>query len=301
MGRGDTRWSPAVAKCAAAFARWVVRLLGPYLNSAASQTSTFANPTSSRRLAIFAALVSLAAATPLVSLIAAAQERPFNPIRKLTTPPTDRSVVDLEIVGSTSLLPEVHKLEPERVLRFRLERAYIDTLLTRAEPGFEIMSFRFDTKTSLPMSLFDAVSLRGPFHEDISGIPDLSHLELIQRALAVSLTSDMSASTLEHGSENIAKCRGAEKSNGLFAYNWEANRRCFLPSYKRGSQYVVHYKDRIFTRIVCRNKEFPSLDCDLLFPFDNFGVRVNFNHVHLADWEQVIDRSTEFMRSKQYR
>ena len=60
-----------------------------------------------------------------------AEDRPFKPLRtKLYTPwNTERELVDIEIVGSTSRNPNSPRLEPERVLRFRLEKAYVSALL----------------------------------------------------------------------------------------------------------------------------------------------------------------------------
>jgi hypothetical protein len=299
VGRGDTRRPAAVAKHAAAAAQSAARRFRTRRYSPEDASSNFDYGFASQRAALLVLFISFALATWLEIGVATAQERPFNPIRKLSTAPTDRTVVDLEIVGSSGLLPERHRLEPERVLRFRLERAYVDSLLTRTEPGFEIVSFRFDIKTGLPMSLFDAVALHGPFHEDIPGVPELSHLESIERTFAILLTSEMSASVLRGGSEGIAKCRGAEKSEGLFAFNWNGGQNCFFESYTRGSQYVARYNG-IFLQIMCEDKIFPSLDCELTFPFESFGVRVTFNHIHLAKWHEVIDRTAEFLRSKQY-
>ncbi len=44
-----------------------------------------------------------------------AMAQPFDPVRELTTWYTDRSLIDIEVVGSTSMLPDIHRLEPERV------------------------------------------------------------------------------------------------------------------------------------------------------------------------------------------
>jgi hypothetical protein len=240
-------------------------------------------------------------AVSLEGAIAMAQERPFDPIHKLTTAPTDRTLVDIEIVGSTSLLPEVHRLEPERVLRVRLERAYIYTLSTKEEPGFEIVSLDFDVRTGLPTALFDAVSLRGKFHQDIPGIPDIPRAELLQRTFTVLLSSEMSAAAVVRGSEGISKCRGERVGDELFAYNWNGGQNCFLQSYTRGAQYVGVYHNGIPLQIMCQNNEILSIDCQVTFPFKGFGVRVGFNRVHLPKWREVIDHATEFLRSNEYR
>src|ERR1700684_2577755 len=66
------------------------------------------------RRAAFAAACFIAMAGGITQ----ASGQPFSPIRKLSSWYTDRSLVDIEITGSTSLLPDIHRLEPERLLRF---------------------------------------------------------------------------------------------------------------------------------------------------------------------------------------
>ena len=59
--------------------------------------------------AVIASIFSFWAATAN-----SASAQAFNPIHTLTNWYTDRNLVDLEIVGSTSMLPEFHKLEPKK-------------------------------------------------------------------------------------------------------------------------------------------------------------------------------------------
>jgi hypothetical protein len=65
----------------------------------------------------------------------------FQPVRQRLTYSTDTSPVDIEVVGSTSLVPAFHKLIPELVLRLRLARAYVE-LYAEREPGFETLEPR---------------------------------------------------------------------------------------------------------------------------------------------------------------
>src|SRR3954454_20691561 len=76
-----------------------------------------------------------------------------------------REPIDIEIVGSTSLVPHEHILEPYRVLRFRLERAYINNFLTRTAPGFSLLSVSVDRPTGLAEGLINAASMQGRFHQ----------------------------------------------------------------------------------------------------------------------------------------
>jgi hypothetical protein len=96
----------------------------------------------------------------------------FKPIRERLTVSTDMTPIDIEVVGSTSLLPRVHELIPELIVRFRLESAYV-SLWAEREPGFEILSIGVDLETASPMSLFETVILGPRFGRDIPGIPKL--------------------------------------------------------------------------------------------------------------------------------
>ncbi len=111
-----------------------------------------------------------------------ASAQPFNPIRELTTWYTDRGLIDIEVVGSTSLVPQTHQLEPERLLRFRLERAYVEFFRAQTELGFELVTFGFDLETGLPVSLLSAVVMSGRFHEDIPGVPRVPQRERVRRS-----------------------------------------------------------------------------------------------------------------------
>jgi hypothetical protein len=230
-----------------------------------------------------------------------AMSQPFQPIRKLTTWYTDRRLVDIEIIGSTSLLPDRHELEPERVLRFRLERAYIQTLIAERGPGFEIVRFAFDMESGLADSLILAVSQGGRVHEDIPGVPVVSLADRLTRTLLVSLQSDESAAALRSGSERIAKCLGAPITEGLWAYEWEGRSDCRRSSYPNGSRYVVSYRDDLTLQLDCHGSAFPSIDCVLRFPFEGFGAGVTFHRDHLPKWRDMIEFASSFLKSKQYR
>jgi hypothetical protein len=242
----------------------------------------------------------VSAAIAAVSMTQASAQ-PFNPIRALNSWYTDRNLVDIEVVGSTSLEPRLHRLEPERVLRFRLERAYVDKLIAEKGPGYEIVGFSWDTETGLPDSLFDAVANRGRFHEEIAGIPVLSVAEAIRRTLVISISSDSSAAALQHSSDFIRKCTGAPVGNGLWRYEWINRQGCTRPTYPGGSRYVAEYSDNLVLRIQCQEESFPGVGCHLRFPFEGFGVDLNFHRDHLANWREIVDRASAFLKSKQYR
>lgn len=233
--------------------------------------------------------------------VALAMDEPFNPLRKLDTWYTDRSLIDIEVIGSTSLVPAFHRLEPERVLRFRLERAYVHTLFTEREPGFEIVNLGFDTETGLAESLFFAATLPGRFHEDIPAVPAVSDFNRFQRTLLISIKSNLSAASLQHASNVIASCRGALLANELLAYEWEGRgKNCDRPSYPKGSKYVAVYDDDLLLKIECHEEDFWGLGCTVRIPFEGFGPQVTFHRSNLPKWRQVVDRASAFLKSKLY-
>ena len=248
--------------------------------------------------AAFGAAVALAA---IASTMTQSVAQPFNPVRALGTWYTDRNLIDIEVVGSTSMLPELHRLEPERVLRFRLERAYVDKLIADKGPGFQIIGLSFDMETRLPTSLYVAVAPGGRFHEDFAGIPMLSHAERVRRTLLISISSDSSAVALERSSDFNRKCAGAPLGNGLRAYEWTDRQACTRPAYPKGALYVAEYDDDLAFRIQCQEESFPGMGCHLRFRFEGYGVDLNFHRDHLAEWREMIDRASAFLKSKQYR
>src|SRR5580704_12998938 len=227
---------------------------------------------------------------------------PFKPVRELTTWYTDRTPIDIEIVGSSSTLPESHHLEPERTLRFRLERAYVIAIIAKSEPGFDIVHFSFDMETGLPESLFFAVANKGRFHEDFAAVPILPFAEQVHRTLNISISSDGSAAVLEHASDIIRKkCLGASIGDGLSIYEWKNRLEyCQKPTYPNEADYVADYDGGLALRIVCQEERFPGTGCKLHFPFKGFAIELSFRRDHLRDWRMMIDRASEFLLSKEY-
>jgi hypothetical protein len=244
--------------------------------------------------------LALAAALILVAFSGTSlTAQPFQPIRRLTTWYTDRTPVDIEIVGSTSLLPEWHKAEPDRALRFRLERAYVQTLLADRGPDFTIVGFGFDTETGLPDSLITAVAQKGRFHEDIPGVPVVSWSDRARRTLALTLKSDESAATLVRMSGEVARCRGAAVRRDLLSYEWAGREGCRRPVYPKGSRYIAVY-DQLMLLVECQEEQFPGLGCTLHFPLDGFAVEVAFHRDRLLNWNEVVAQASSFLKSKQY-
>jgi hypothetical protein len=251
-------------------------------------------------LAYVAILMVLLLATG--TLPASAQA--FNPIREkvVSSWNTNRNLVDIEIVGSTSMIQDLHRLEPERMLRFRLERAYLALFLAEKEPGFEIVDFAFDVETGLPESLFLA-SMQGPGHRDIPGVPALAQLERVQRDLHVAFQSDVPTAPLKRMSRTAAQCRGREVESTLFEYNPQGGEACLLPHSPPGTRRLIApYDDDLSLVIICRDENaFPSVDCELQFPFHTFGATLRFHHDRLPKWRASVARAIDFLTSNEYR
>ena len=199
------------------------------------------------------------------------------------------------------MLPELHGLEPERSLRFRLERAYVDTLTAKSEPGFETVHFSFDMKTGLPASLFAAAGEKGRFHEQLRGIPLLPNAERLRRLINVSVSSDSSSAALQRLSEVYReKCAGAAVGEGLRIFEWKDRPECERPTYPKGVAYVADHDGALALRIECQEESFPGTGCTLNFPFEGFAVQMSFHRDHLRDWRAMINRAAGFLHEKQY-
>jgi hypothetical protein len=242
-------------------------------------------------------------ATLVATLGTAAPDRaatePFKPIRELATWYTDRRLVDLEVVGLTGTGPERRQPEAGHILRFRLERAYVDKLIV--EKGLQIVGFAFEMENGLPISLYEAAANTGRFRENVAGIPVLQPPERARRTLLVSISSDSSSAAIESSNESNSKCAGAPLGNGLRAYDSANGKLCARPSYSRGSLHVANYGNNLALRIQCQAESFPGMGCHLRFPFEGFGVDLNFHRDHLMQWRTMIDRADAFLKSKQYR
>jgi hypothetical protein len=251
-------------------------------------------------LAIVLAAVCVWRFTPS-SMAGSAQ--PFHPLRGnfYVVWNADRDLVDIEIVGSTEVTPQSRKLDPERVLRFRLERAYVSSLLTK-EPGFEIVGFNFDIDTRLPESLLLAVWTKGPSHRDIPGVPILPQLGQAKRNLFIIFHSHISTEALDDKSRTIAQCRGRQLESGLFENNSVGGKSCALPKYRPGlRRYIAPFEGDLSLIVTCWEEPSPMIDCELQFPFHGFGAELRFNHEQLPKWRAMVDGAIDFLKSKEYR
>jgi hypothetical protein len=221
----------------------------------------------------------------------------FKPIRERLTVSTDMTPIDIEVVGSTSLVPRSHELIPGLVVRFRLERAYVD-LFAEREPGFEILNIGVDLETASPMSLFEAAILGPRFGRDIPGIPKLLPEELRRRNIVLSIHSNYRVEYLRKFSEILVRCRGQPVEDGLWVY--ERKTDCpGLGSQRFGR--VGQLEDALLTNIECDEVLPPSwARCETTFPFEGFAVGLNFDRDLLPRWPEVVGFSAGFLKSKQY-
>jgi hypothetical protein len=228
----------------------------------------------------------------------AATAEPFNPIRERLVFSTDMTPIDIEVVGSTSHVPQFHQLIPELVVRFRLARAYVYSLYAEREPGFELLSLGVDLETALPMALFSAVQGGTRFGKDIPGIPKLPPEESRRRNIVLSIHSDSRAEYLRKFGDVLVGCRGQALENDLWVYVRKDNCPGLGP--QRFGR-IGQLEDAWFGEIQCDEVLPPSVArCETRFPFEGFTVGLNFDRDLLPRWREIIGFSKTFLKSKQY-
>jgi hypothetical protein len=260
-----------------------------------------------RPYAIIAATLGLVAAASLMPGLVAVNsdgatpaDQPFNPTRKRITFSADRTPVDIEVVGSTSLLPNTHRLLPELVLRLRLDRAYVYNFMAGQQPGFEILGISIDLDTGLPAGLFETVVLGPRFGHDIPGIPHLPAEELRRRHIALHIQSDDLAATLAKFRELALPCRGQPLGNDLWSYERSQKSDC-PPVYSHEIKYIAALSETEWLEIDCDKTSPPSWSrCSTRFPFEGFAVELNFSQRLLPRWRELVTFAETFLNSKRY-
>jgi hypothetical protein len=213
-----------------------------------------------------------------------------------------REPVDIEIVGSTSLVPREHTLEPDRVLRFRLERAYINEFLTKSAPGFSLLSVGVDRPTGLAEGLISAASLQGSFRRDLEGVPVLDLEEAIRRQVILSVRSDHSEGSRSGYLKSANECVGAFIGNDLFEMNQTPSlgaRACSHSAYPDGRKWLARNDGGTNSVIECHGDGKRIIGCTTEFVFQQFSVGISFHQSFLAEWRSVLAFGEAFLRSKQ--
>lgn len=159
-------------------------------------------------LHVIAIVVSVLASGPAFG-------QPFDPLRRNLNWSSDRTIIDLQVVGSTSLLVDSHVLQPERQMKLRLERAYVSSFLRQQDGGFELLNLAVDMPTGLPDAVLLAVATKGPSHRLIAGVPVLRHDERMHRSVLIGIRSDRSLSFIEGMAREAAACAEPGVQNGL--------------------------------------------------------------------------------------
>jgi|EndMetStandDraft_8_1072994.scaffolds.fasta_scaffold213549_2 hypothetical protein len=225
----------------------------------------------------------------------------FNPIRKLTTWYTDRNPIDIEVIGSTSRDPRQHVLQPNRALRFRLERAYVTDLVTRAEPGYEIVTFGVDMPTGLPNSIVKARHFGNEKAPDQPlKPPAISWVDGLKNYLAIQIQSEISDQTLVRRSHALQQCAGRALENGLTSYEWVGRPRCYAPGNPGGAKFIAQTDSSLKLLVECQKEDFRGIGCKLKFPFEGFGVEITFHREHLSEWGTMVAYAAKFLESKKH-
>jgi hypothetical protein len=235
-------------------------------------------------------------ALELLTHIFAATAQPFQPISQLSTWYTDRNPVDIEIIAYHGIGNERRRLEPERVLRLRLERAYLDLLIRNERPISTIAMLSFDLPTGLPSALFRAppeqVERRGDAIRNLVGTT-----ELASRMINISLEGDYTAEAFQRSSSELSMCKGEKLQEDLFLYDGMRDPSCRRRSIGGGTKYVGKTTGSDWAFIECSNA---MLGCKMRIPFEGFLPSVSFNETHLKNWKDIAEKITAFLQSKQY-
>lgn len=251
---------------------------------------------SRRRLErVWRAVMALPMASALFATSCRADE--FRPTRERLTVSSDMTPVDIEVAGSPSLVPQFHQLIPGLVVRFRLERAYVN-LWAQREAGFEILNIGVELETASPISLFETVLLGPRFGRDIPGIPKLPPEELRRRNIRLSIHSNCRSEPMWKSSEVLARCRGKPVENAMWVY--ERKTDCpGLGSQRSGK--IGQLQDGLLIKIEC-DEALPRswARCKTNFPFAGFMVDLNFDRDLLPRWQEVVSFSIKVLKSKQY-
>jgi len=232
-----------------------------------------------------------------------ADDQGFHPITtNLRGASPRRDIVDIEIIGSTSLVPHEHRLEPDRRLRFRLERAFITNFLTKDAPGFSILALNINRPTGLPSILLAVVSDRGRFQQDIPGVPLLAPAEQGRQHVRITIQSDYSDRSFAGYYMGANKCVTEPVGDNLWAIAQEATigtTACSRSVYPDGSNWLARLSDGSPIVIACDGRNENEGSCSTRFAFEKFSVRIDFHRSSLRQWRDVIAFGHAFLASKQ--
>jgi hypothetical protein len=232
-----------------------------------------------------------------------AEDKGFHPVSvNLLGSSTDRTPVDIEIVGSTSLIPDAHQLQPERVLRLRLDRAYVNNFLTKSAPGFSILSISVDRPTTLPQALVAAVSLQGNFHKDITGVPALTPDEAVRRHVILTIRSDRPNGSFSDYAKGAVECVQENAGNDLQEMKLLTSfgaKACARAIQRDGRKWLARREGAELAVIECHGGGGRVIGCSTNFDYQKFAVKLQFHESLLPKWRELIAFAEEFLSSRQ--
>jgi hypothetical protein len=232
---------------------------------------------------------------------AAAETVSFQPIqRSFFSTSTDQTPVDIEIVGSTTLgHPHRSEPQPDRVLRLRIERAYItDYLAGWREQNASTLSLSIDRPTGLPTSLITVVGDKGRFHQNIPGVPVLAPSERVGRDVLITIDSGYADGSFVNYANEAAKCIRDSEGDDLWEMDLttRAAPACTRGAYPRGRRWLAGHDGA--TPIVIECQERQNSVCSTYIDYGRFSVAVYFHQSHLHEWKDVIEFARNFLNSK---
>lgn len=231
-----------------------------------------------------------------LAMISPGVAQTFQPVERNLGWSSDRRLVDIQITGSTSLLPDRHVVQPERQLRLRLERAYIWSFLRKKDPGFELLSVSVDRPTQLPAALLEAVAMKGGKQQEDRNVPVVSLDERIRRAVSIKIISDLSYRSLSLP-DGVLSCIEQHTEDGLSRINPAQSPGCRRPLFEGETFWLTDEVEGFRLSIVCRERE-RHRQCSVMMPFRGFAISVAFEREDLSKWREIVDFVRSFLESK---
>jgi hypothetical protein len=128
----------------------------------------------------------------------------------------------------------------------------------------------------------------------------LSKLELQRRVLTVQLASDDLAAGTEKLENVLRDCRESQLDESLRLYRMRPNSACARSARSHRTIYAAPIREELLLSVRCHNPSVPYA-CSIKVPFNDFSDDVSFAHEHLPRWRELVERTTQFLISKQYR
>jgi hypothetical protein len=249
-------------------------------------------------LSAFLRITWLALLSVLASAPGRADNGLFKPAKTLDSWYTSREPIDLELIASTGVGKDARPLEPKRVLRLRLERAYVAFLIQAADSPTSGFGLSLDTQTGRAGNLLTAAPTDQARSSDKSAPRRPTRKDVLERNLSIRFSSDNLSEHLLTRSANLEPCRGEQLGDGLFAYKKSDRDVCAALSLGNRTRYFVRYSEDLLLLVSCQTGY--AQQCELSIPYQGFSPIISFGAMRLHDWREVMAKAILFLDAKKY-